>query len=207
MCLNSDSLHSLCWAVRLHPPTNSESWDESQLRDSSIGNQSVGDVGQLETGIDILGVINMIQIFTLFEHLAVTFPSPRHEGPKTLNWGHVKNNVLHIHCTSCDLKDPFLPARFGKKTRATILLQHGKTAHEIWSQASTLNPRDKKKSKCPKQLKAHRAIDDAGGRGAGGESERWRKSEWWWNREWHSERGQLCRVCWYCWVRDAWMDT
>lgn len=35
-----------------------------------MGNQSVGDIRQLDNGMDILGVINMIQIFTLSEHLA-----------------------------------------------------------------------------------------------------------------------------------------
>lgn len=40
MCLNSDGLHSPAGpglSVRLHPPTNPESRDESQVRDSSIG--------------------------------------------------------------------------------------------------------------------------------------------------------------------------
>lgn len=35
-----------------------------------MGNQSAGDITQLEDGLDLLGVINMIQIFTLSGDLA-----------------------------------------------------------------------------------------------------------------------------------------
>lgn len=51
----------------------------------------MGDIGQLENGIDILGVINMIQIFTLFEHLAECCDLP--VASKILNWEH---NILYI---------------------------------------------------------------------------------------------------------------
>lgn len=37
------------------------------MRDASIENLSVGDIRQIHSGADILGVINMIQIFTLSE--------------------------------------------------------------------------------------------------------------------------------------------
>lgn len=56
-----------------------------------MGNQSVGGIGQLESGIDILGVINMIQIFTLFEHLAECRDLP--VASTTLTWEH---NILYI---------------------------------------------------------------------------------------------------------------
>lgn len=49
------------------------------VRDASIENQSVGDIRQIPSGDDILGVINMIQILTLSEH-----PAERRDLPGSL---------------------------------------------------------------------------------------------------------------------------
>lgn len=56
-------------------PQRSSHHHQSQHRDTSMGNQSAGGItrgggGGGGGGLDLLGVINMIQIFTLSGHLA-----------------------------------------------------------------------------------------------------------------------------------------
>uniref|UniRef100_A0A3B5M0T9 Dynein regulatory complex subunit 4 n=1 Tax=Xiphophorus couchianus TaxID=32473 RepID=A0A3B5M0T9_9TELE len=59
-------------SVRLHP----QQAQCHQMSPSSMGDQSAGDTGRFENRIDILGVINMIQIFTLFTHIAESCDLP-----------------------------------------------------------------------------------------------------------------------------------
>ena len=78
MCLNSDNMHSPAGpatSVRLHP----QHTQCHKMSPSSIENWSVRHTGQFENRIDILGVINMIQIFTCLS--AVTFLQS-HNAPK-----------------------------------------------------------------------------------------------------------------------------
>lgn len=52
-----------------------------------MGNLSTGDITQLEDGLDLLGVINMIQIFTLSGYLAECRGLPASsQSPKKRNW-------------------------------------------------------------------------------------------------------------------------
>lgn len=112
-----------CWsgsAGKTTPPTNPVSQDESQLN-GELSSRGTWD----SQGIDILGVINMIQIFMFFEHLAECCDLPVASRCFKIYWEHLKHGYALVMTNKTETCDAlFQSNHFAMSIICTVKWRH-----------------------------------------------------------------------------------